>query len=217
MKHISFFRRAKVLDDKFRTFLMNIISAGVVFNQATEIFLKKQASSEFMQKKEKIRLLERENDSLRREIESALYRQMILPGMRSDILALTEGCDRVINQYEKVILSWSVEKMKLPKDFYETIITLVQETQNCVDALVDAVKAFFDGQVSIDEEVQRCYFKEHVVDQLAFQLKEQIFQKKISLSNQLQMKGFVLALEKISDLAEDAADRLKVISVKHAL
>jgi len=217
MRHISFFRRAKILDDKFKTFLMNIISAGVVFNRATEIFLQKQANFEFMKEKEKIRRLEQENDTLRREIESALYRQMILPGMRSDILALTEACDRVINQYEKVILSWSIEKMKVPKDFFETVMTLAQETQHCVDALVVAVKAFFDGQATVEDEIQRCYFKEHIVDQVAFQLKEQIFQKKIPLANQLQLKGFVLALEKISDLAEDAADRLKVISVKHAL
>jgi len=54
------------------------------------------------------------------------------------------------------------------------------------------------------------------VDELAFSAKEQIFKKKLSLAQQLQLKEFVTTLEKISDLAEDAADKLKIISVKHA-
>ena len=217
MKRILFFKRAQKLDAKFKTFLMNITTAGVVFNQATEVFLKKQANRNFMQLKNQIQSLESENDRLRREIEAALYRQMILPGMRSDILDLMEACDHVINQYEHVVLMWSIEKVKVPTPFFEDVVKLVNITQNCVGALITGVKAFFDGQVSVEEEVQECYFLEHSVDQLAFGIKEQIFKKKISLANQLQLREFIASLEKISDLAEDAADKLKIISVKHAL
>lgn len=217
MKKISFFKRAKVLDTKFKTFLMNITTAGIIFNQASEVFLKKQANHTFTQLKNKIQSLESDNDMLRREIESSLYRQMILPGMRSDILDLMEACDRVINQYERVVLMWAIENVKVPSDFFTDIIQLVQTTQDCVGALTSGAKNFFDGQVSVEEEVQECYFLEHSVDQLALQLKDKLFHKKISLARQLQLKGFIVSLEKISDLAEDAADKLKIISVKHAL
>ena len=217
MKNISFFKRAQKLDSKFKTFLMNITTAGIVFNQATDVFLKKQANRTFIQLKDKVQALESENDRLRREIEAALYRQMILPGMRSDILDLMEACDHVINQYEKVVLMWGIEKVKVPIDFFDDVTQLVQATQDCVGALVTGVKNFFDGQVSVEEEVQSCYFLEHSVDQVALQLKDKIFSKKIPLARQLQLKEFVVSLEKISDLAEDAADKLKIISVKHAL
>lgn len=216
-KHILLFKRVKMLDSKFKTFLMNIILVSNVFCEATEVFLNKQADRKFMRLKSQIQELESENDQLRREIESALYRQMILPGMRSDILDLMEACDRVINQYERVVLIWSVEKMKIPSDCFNEVIQMVKTTRDCVGVLMGGVKAFLDGKVSVEQEVQECYFLEHLVDQISLDLKARIFKKKISLARQLQLKGFVITLEKISDLAEDAADKLKIISVKHAL
>ena len=216
-KGMALFTRAQTLDAKFKTFLMNITTAGIIFSQATEVFLKKQANRTFLELKDKVQMLESENDRLRREIEAALYRQMILPGMRSDILDLMEACDHVINQYERVVLMWTIERVKVPVDCFDEITELVRITQNCVGALMTGAKSFFDGQISVEEEVQECYFLEHSVDDIALRLKDQIFRKKIPLANQLQLKEFVTCLEKISDLAEDAADKLKIISVKHAL
>jgi uncharacterized protein Yka (UPF0111/DUF47 family) len=37
------------------------------------------------------------------------------------------------------------------------------------------------------------------------------------LARQLQLKDFIYSLEKISDMAEDAADKLKVMVAKHTL
>ena len=59
--------------------------------------------------------LEATNDSLRREIENQLYAQMIMPDMRSDILKLIEGCDKIINKYETDLILLSIEKTKNPK------------------------------------------------------------------------------------------------------
>lgn len=216
-KHIVLFKRAKILDTKFKTFLMNIMLASVVFCEATEIFLHKKSPRQFEQLKNKIQALEAENDTLRREIETALYKQMLLPGMRSDLLDLMEACDRVINQYERVILIWSIEKIKVPSDCFMNTIKMAQLTRDCVGALLDGTKAFLDGQMDVEKEVQECYFLEHLVDQVVLALKGQIFKKKISLAYQIQLNEFVISLEKISDLAEDAADKLKIISVKHAL
>ena len=217
IKQISFFKRAKELESKFNDFLLNITTAGAIFNQAIEVYLTKQANTKFLDLKEKISALEAENDMLRRNIETDLYRQMILPGMRSEILELMEACDHVINQYERAVIDWSIEKIKTPADLFENVMLISQTTSDCVGALVTGVKAFFDGATDVDEEVQQCYYLEHVVDQMALAVKSKIFKKKISLAEQLQLKSFIASLEKISDLAEDAADKLKIISVKHAL
>ena len=214
---LPFFKKTGQLEAKFKTFLLNIAQTGEIFEKATSIYLKKQTCVEFKELKNKIQRLESENDQLRREIESELYRQMILPGMRSDILDLMEACDHVINQYERVVILWSIECMKVPANLFNDVMHLVQTTRVCVTALTTGVQAFWEGHMSVEQEVQECYFKEHVVDELAFVLKEHIFKKKLPLARQLQLKEFVTTLEKISDLAEDAADKLKIISVKHAL
>ena len=214
---LSFFKKTRQLEEKFKTFLNNISVSGQLFTQATTIYLEKQACAKFIQLKEQIQQLETHNDALRREIEAELYRQMILPGMRSDLLDLMEACDHVINQYERVVILWSIECMKIPNDLFKTAKQLVKTTENCVCALTMGVQSFINGKTSVEDEVQECYLKEHIVDELAFSAKEQIFKKKLSLAQQLQLKEFVTTLEKISDLAEDAADKLKIISVKHAL
>ena len=216
-KNFLLFRYAKQLNEKFTTFLMNITAAGELFKQATAIYLKKQNNRAFIHLKEQISALESENDTLRREIEAELYRQMILPGMRSDILDLMEGCDRIINQYEKIGIIWCIEHAKIPVDFYDDTMELIAKTLDCVGALMTGVQSFFDGQMNVEEEVQECYYLEHVVDNIAICLKEKIFEKKIPLARQLQLKEFVSLLEQISDLSESVADKLKIISVKHAL
>jgi uncharacterized protein Yka (UPF0111/DUF47 family) len=70
----------------------------------------------------------------------------------------------------------------------------------------------------VDNEIQNVYNLEHQVDLMAFHLKEAVFaDKRLSLARQLQLKDFIYSLEKISDMAEDAADKLKVMVAKHTL
>ena len=98
------------------------------------------------------------------------------------------------------------------------ITKLTHITRNCVKALVSGVQAFFAGQMNVDSEIQECYFLEHKVDLLGQTLKQKIFaNKRLDLARQLQLKEMVSGLEELSDKAEDAADKLKIISVKHAL
>ena len=219
MKHnLALFHKTKQLNDKMTTFLMNIVECGVVFAKAMDVYTSKGVKKEFLNLRQKVSQLESENDTLRREMEAELYRQMILPGMRSDILDLTEACDSVINQYEALVILWSIEAPKIPTDMYGKTAELVHMTLDCVGALVAGVKAFFAGQMSVEEEVQECYFLEHKIDLLGQELKQKVFDnKQLNLARQLQLKDFVTELEKLSDMAEDAADKLKIISVKHAL
>ena len=76
---------------------------------------------------------------------------------------------------------------------------------------------FFSGQ-NVDDEIQITYALEHQVDMQAMDLKALSFQdKRLNLARQLQLKEFIYSLEKISDMTEDAADKLKVMKAKHTL
>ncbi|MBP5344406.1 MAG: DUF47 family protein [Alphaproteobacteria bacterium] len=216
--HLALFHKTKQLNDKMTKFLTNIVEAGVIFEKAITIYIHKSVNRDFLKYKQKISELESQNDTLRREIEAELYQQMIIPGMRSDILDLTEGCDAVINQYEALVILWSIEAPKIPANLYPKLQELTHITLNCVQALVQGVQSFLAGQMSVENEIQECYFLEHKIDLLGQDLKLLIFQnKRLNLARQLQLKDMVNNLEELSDKAEDAADKLKIISVKHAL
>lgn len=211
------FRKTRTVEEQLNTFLMNITQAGYLFLQALEGYTRKGVDKKFLSLKEKVSSLEAENDTLRRQVELNLYHHMLLPDMRSDLIELLEGCDKIINKYESDLILWSVEKPKIFKKLSLDLIQMTQTDLDCVGGLISGVKSFFSGQF-VGNEIQHVYQLEHQVDLQAIALKAKVFSdKKLPLANQLQLKDFIYSLEKISDMAEDVADQLKVIVAKHSL
>ncbi len=217
MADFLLFKKTRDLETKTADFLTNINQAGFIFGQAVQHYLEQGVDDDFNDKKNQISTLEATNDTLRRDVENQLYTHMILPDMRSDILKLLEGCDRIINKYESDTILLGVEKPVVPKKMIKQVLELVQLNLNCVSALIEAVRYFFAGSRPSDQ-IQFVLFLEHQIDDLALELKRIVFEdKKLSLSRQLQLKVFIYSIEKISDMAEDVADLVTVMAAKHAV
>lgn len=221
-KHKTFlgwdiFKRTRELEAKITSFLLNIVEAGILYEQAIQTYTQKQADNTFIALRDRISELEAQNDAYRRQVENDLYAYMILPDMRSDILRILEGCDKIINKYQSNLLIVSIEQPLLWDELKKLLLEMVHHDLSCVDSLVSGVKSFFSGH-NVDEFTQRTHDFEHIVDEQAFQLKTMIYaNNNISLAHKLQLKEFIYNIEKISDIAEDVADVLKIVAVKHAL
>ena len=139
----NLFKRTKELENKITAFLLNIIESGVFYAQAMDIYVHEGCSDAFIAIRKKVSALESENDSYRRQVENDLYAHMILPDMRSDILKLLEGCDKIINKYESNLLVVSVEKPVVFEALTENLIKMIQTDLECVGALIAGVKCFF--------------------------------------------------------------------------
>ena len=214
---MELFKKTKLLETKINTFLNNITHCGELLTLALQCYFKKEICPEFMHLREKVSGLEAENDSLRREVENQLYAQLLLPDMRSDILRLIEGCDKIINKYETDLILISIEQPKIPKEIQKALSHMIITNVQCVSTLMDSVKAAMAGK-SITENIHSVSILEHQVDLQAMDLKKCVFQElKLPLARQLQLKEFIYSLEKISDMAEDMADVLSVFVVKHAI
>ena len=214
---MELFHKTKLLESKINTFLDNIIQGGEVLTLAFQCYLEKGATPKFLQLKEKVSALEAENDSLRRGLENQLYAQLLLPDMRSDILALVEGCDKIINKYETDLILMSVEQPKIPSKIQKEIAHLVSTNIQCVACLVESVKTALAGK-PVSTGIRSVSELEHQVDLQAVDLKRCVFQElKLPLAQQMQLKEFIYSIEKISDMAEDLADLLSIFVVKHAV
>lgn len=212
----NIFKKTKDLEKMIASFLLNIVQAGLYYQQAVDSYLAFGAGEAFLRLRQIVSSLEKENDAYRRQAEANLYAFMILPDMRSDILKLLEGCDKIINKYESNLLVVSAEKPHVPHFLKEDIAELVRADLECVSALMGGVKAFFDGE-EIQEFSQNVFKWEHKVDKDALSLKEKVFQADLDLAHQIQLKEFIYSIEKISDLAEDAGDILNIMAVKHIM
>ncbi len=212
----NIFKKTHEIEKMITSFLLNIIQAGVVYGQAMNCYLQTGVDDEFKLLMQRVSDLEAQNDSYRRAIENNLYAYMILPDMRSDILRLLEMCDKVINKYESNLLVMSVEQPKLLKGLKENLLKMVQTDLECVGSLISGVRVFFEGK-EIKDFTLKTYQMEHLVDSQALQLKAFVFQSNIELARKIQLKEFIYNIEKISDIAEDTADILNIMAVKHSL
>ena len=115
------------------------------------------------------------------------------------------------------MILWGVEKPEIPKKIHLPLLQMMTTSLDCVGSFIGGVKTFFSG-ANVDDEIQVTYALEHQVDMQAIDLKALTFNdKRLNLARQLQLKEFIYSLEKVSDMAEDAADKLKVMGTKHAL
>ena len=216
-KHFILFKRTRHLEEQITLFLMNIIQAGYLLKQGFESYLEKGADKHFKKFKDQVSALEAENDALRRNMELDFYHHMLLPDMRSDLIDLLEACDKIINKYEADMILWSLEKPEIPSKLHLPLIQMISTSLECVGTFIGGVKTFFSGH-NVDDEIQITYALEHQVDLQAIDLKDLTFKdKRLGLARQLQLKEFIYSLEKISDMTEDAADKLKVMVAKHTL
>lgn len=213
---LNIFRRTYDLEKKITSFLLNIIQAGILYGQAMNSYTLSGVEGDFKSLLQKVSDLEAQNDAFRREIENNLYEYMILPDMRSDILRLLEMCDKVINKYESNLLVVSVEKPELLTGMRDSLLKMIQADLECAGSLVSGVRMFFAGD-DIKEFTQRTYEMEHLVDSQSLRLKALVFQSDIELARKIQLKEFIYNIEKISDIAEDTADILNIMAVKHSL
>lgn len=211
------FKKTRLLEAKIAAFLKNLETAGEVYLNAVTLYFKNGRDAAFLEQKQTVSMLERQNDDLRREVESQLYVQMILPDMRSDILRVLEGSDKIINKYESNLIDLFVEQPAVPAVIRADVLDMIRVDLACVAGLTRAVRAFFDGR-PIRDVTPAVFQDEHTVDLAAEALKERVFSDVgLNLAQKLQLKDFLSDIEKISDIAEDVADRLMIMSVKHSV
>ena len=212
-----FFKKTHEIDTKITEFLNNISEAGLLYVRAINVYLEKGISEEFQKKRQEVSALEARNDQLRRDVESQLYEHTLVPDSRADVLKLLEGVDRVINKYESNLFMYEIEKPEIPAEFHEGFKALVQTVEDCVEALVLSSRSFFAMNGEIEDSLHKVMLFEKQADYQGTVLKTAIFDhKKLTLAHKLQIKSFEQAAEEISDISEDVADSLTVVSVKRA-
>lgn len=87
---LSLFSQTKSLESKIDLFHDKIIDAAMTFKKAIRIYLAEQRSDEYKKLNKQIKQIEHDADVTRRDIESRLYEQNLIPDLRADVLNLVE-------------------------------------------------------------------------------------------------------------------------------
>jgi hypothetical protein len=120
---------------------------------------------------------------------------------------------------EKVLEQFSIEKPEIHRELVEFFMELTELSSKCVEQLVKAARAFFKEIKMVNEYVNKVHFYEHEVDKVEETLKRKAFQAGIiyKFSHKVNMRYFSEKIAKVSDIAEEVAERLSVYAIKRKL
>jgi hypothetical protein len=206
------------LETEVENYLNTISDAALIFLEGVKAYLRGK-KDRFEEYYEEIKKTESQADDTRREIKQQLYTYMLIPESRGDVLGLLETLDDVVDMSEKVLEQFSIEKPEIPTELIEYFQELTELSSKCVEQLVKASRAFFKEIKMVNEYVNKVHFYEHEADKVEERLKRKAFQSGIieKFSYRVNMRYFAEKIAKVSDIAEEVAERLSVYAIKRKL
>ncbi|HFQ15639.1 MAG TPA: DUF47 family protein [Rhodobacteraceae bacterium] len=215
-KRPALFGKTKRLEAQFDEFMDRIIEASLIFERAFKTYLRDGLTDDFMDAVQEVSQLESRNDELKKEIETRLYEQTLIPDLRGDVLSLIEGLDGILNLYQANCFRFSIEKPVIPSVYHKDFKALAKTSTACVDSLIMASRAFFTNIEAVRDHDVKVMFFETEADKISTRLKTRIFNSDLPLDHKIHLRYFCERVEDSSNRAEDVADNLAIYTLKRS-
>ncbi len=213
-----FFNKAKTIENSIDRYFDNILRSSLIFEQAMNEYFGHKLD-EFELRTKEIQKLESDTDDLRREIKYTLYKELLIPDARGDVLGLLETIDNVIDTSEKVIVRFSIEKPIVWPELKDDFIELTLASTRCVSELISASRAFFKDISSVADFLTKVHFWEHEADKIEERIMRKTFEGDFidKLSLKVHVRYFAERISLIADEAEAVAERLDIYTIKRSI
>jgi len=205
------------VEKQINNFLNQVVRSGLIFRQGSEGYLKGN-NADFQRKLQEIITVEHAGDDLRRSIQQYLYTKTLIPESREDVLQLLEDMDSLLDRFKGALWRLEIENLEIENDFHEDFKLLINAVIESVEAIVRAVRSFFQDISRVAEDLDKVYYWESESDKISTRLQMAIFRKKeLRLSHRMLQSELARHIDKIADRAEDVADRLNIYVIKRSL
>jgi predicted phosphate transport protein (TIGR00153 family) len=210
-----FTRTTKNLIIKIDEFFDDIDLGLLVFREGIKAYLNKDMDT-FRRHLQKVESLENNADRLQREIENEMITHSILPQHRSEVSALIDELDEIIDAIKSSMNEINIEMPEIPSSLNKNFISLTETSINAAEELIPAARAYFKAPYTVREKLLKVYYFESETDKLSFSTKKIIFQEMstLDLAHKAHLRYIIHHIENISDLAQKAADLLSGMAIK---
>jgi hypothetical protein len=210
-----FTRTTKNLIIKIDEFFDDVDLGLLVFREGIKSYLEKDAEA-FNRHLHKIDNLENNADRLQREIENEMITHSILPQHRSEVSALIDKLDEIIDAVKSSMHEIDIEAPDIPESLNKNFISITETSINAAEELIPAARAYFKAPYTVREKLLKVYYFESETDKLSYSTKKIIFQKmpELDLARKAHLRYIIHHIENISDLAQTAADLLSGMAIK---
>jgi len=212
------FKKAKSIENDIDQYMENILKATLIFDKGINEYFNNKLE-DFGIRTEAIKQLESDSDKLKHDIKHTLYRELLIPDSRGDVLGLLETMDKVIDTAEKVMVRFLIEKPVVWPDLKEDFLELSTAVTNCVTELVSAARCFFRDINNVSDYLVKVHFWEHEADKVEERIMIKAFNSPDieKLSQKVHMRYFAERISMVADEAEDVADRLDIYTIKRSI
>lgn len=214
----SIFKKSIELNMKIENFLDIISNSLILFEKEMETYLNDDLET-YEATLNRICVLESEADELENEIKVTLYKYMLLPDARADVLSLIKSLDNIIDGIEETTKDFHMQRPKFPKTLHHDILLLTHNAIQSAEYLLRSVRAFFNEVHLVNAEINKVKFYEHEADILEDKIINNIFNGDIvdDLAEKLQLKIFVNKIADVSDEAENISEKLTIFTIKREI
>lgn len=216
-KSNTLFRGTKFLENQIDEFLDRIMEAGLIFLLAIKIYLKDGACEEFEESLRQASKIESRADELRKNIETQLYEQTLIPDLRGDVMSLLEEMDELINVVQANFYRFSIETPEIPEEYHRDFINLTEMVVMCVESAVMAARAFFRNIEAVRDHILKVNVLETEADKICTKLKREVFASDLPKVDKIHLRYFVERIDLLANVAEDIADHLAIYTIKRTL
>ena len=167
-------------------------------------------------KVQEIKDLEDVGDRIIHDITRALHRTFITPIDREDILALAGSLDDVVDSIDEAAQYTLEYNIEAPTDHARLLATVIVQCAEQLDSAVALLSTKGSKLKDILPKVLEINRLEHEADEIAARARKELFDNDFDVKQILKWRDIYDDLERATDRAEDAADILEGIVLKHS-
>ena len=219
MSERSIFGRAKAIARKIDDFLDKVSEAALVFVAALQHSIEHDpdpSDETEVRRVEQLLALKRTTSQLRREIESELYTEMLIPDLLGDVATLIELLHRLVEEMHHSMRFSRYSRLQTPDFIRKDGPELVAAVGHSVEQLVQAARAFFRDFTHVRDSVHKVAFYESEADAARDRLLEEIYQTELGLAEKDHLARAVREVDSVADTAERIADTLTIYAIKRS-
>jgi predicted phosphate transport protein (TIGR00153 family) len=210
------FKKTKLLEKKVDEYLDLVLKGAFLFRVGVKFYMEGELD-ELESRIHALHKCETDGDKLRRDLESDLYTETLIPESRGDVLGLLEACDRVLNMTSETLSQFFIELPYFLPELKEKYINLTDVTMDSIEQMVAAVRAYFKDIVNVRDYIRKVQLSESESDKISRKIKTVVFRADLDLCQKMHMRYFALHIEEIADEAEDVCDRLSIAAIKRSI
>ncbi len=213
---MKLFKSSGLIESQIDEFLDTVIEGILVYKEGVGAYLTGDEAV-FKTKLKAIDAMESKADRLSLEVEAHLYSHSLIPEHRGDVLGLLENTDNIIDSAKVSLIQFSVEHPDIPEVLNPLFEQLAEAGYQAAEAAVVSARAFFRDVESVKDNLFKVHHFEKAADDLSYNLMRTIFNMDLDLARQTQLRYFAHNVEKVSDRAEEVADRLAIYAIKRTI